>query len=145
MKTATARSKQRTKPSKLPPYRPQKLSPDLEAALRNGEFDFLTRFKSREKIRVAEAASDLSMSQDFIRDLVRAGELEILPLTGKGSSPTYMITTRSFLRWMVSHSNMTPRALKETLKAFMESLDQEQLALAKGFITEREARLAHFS
>ncbi len=128
----------------LPRYAEPKLTPRQIAGLQQGLFSFLHRYKGRDKITVREAAIEIQMSQSFIRELIHGGQLEAIECQAKGKSPnkTYVLLVRSFLVWMLKHSNIDADAWNDACRDLVETLDVPSLTFFAAAIEAKRARLA---
>jgi hypothetical protein len=129
----------------VPIYQRPKLTAGQERAVQLQLFSFLVKLRSREVLRVREAAEILNVSPDFIRDLLPSGKLETIELKAKGkkqSAPEYRITVRSFLTYIISCSSVTPEDWDDLLATFIDKLDPRSCDRVIQLAQTRRTRLA---
>lgn len=125
-------------------YSAPKLTTAQQAALDQGLLPFMLRFGGRDKVRVSEAAAELRMSPDFICDLCKTGAVECIEASAKATKGrqqqvTYIITVRSLILWMLTHSNIDALTWTDTVRDFVALLNKPQceqlIALASARVT----------
>jgi hypothetical protein len=128
-------------PTPLPTYRTPALTPGQHRALDQGLLPFMLKFGGRAKVSVREAASELRLSEDFIRDLCQVGELEYIRAGAKGEAKKYIILTRSLILWCLKNSNVNGDDLHESLRQLVALYDAPVLRFVVALANARLERL----
>ena len=123
-------------------YTAPKLTPRQQALVDGGLLPFMLRFGGRTTVRIDEVAKEISMSPDFLRDLVTIGAVEYVAAKAKGERPTYILTTRSVLLWLLANSNVDAAEWEDTVAQWLALQPRAALQKIAALVHARLERTA---
>jgi len=122
-------------------YRAPKFAPKVAAQIEQGLFDFLVPYR-KPSLQPNEAAKCLGeRSKDFVYDLIALGKLESVSMEARGKRPSYIVTRRSVLLYLVSRAQFDPADFQLCVRSLLETFDRALLDFTLAAATELRRRL----
>jgi hypothetical protein len=120
-------------------YRSPKLPGKAAMQLDQGFFDFLVPYR-KPTLTTREAAKALGdKSVDFVLALIQCGKLEAFGMEAKGDRPTYTVTRRSVLVYLVGRAQFDPSDFLLLVRSTLEAFDAPTLEYTARAATEIRA------
>lgn len=122
-------------------YTAPKFAPKVAAQIDQGFFDFLVPYR-KPMLQPNEAAKCFGeKSKDFVYDLIATGNLESVSMKAKGTRPSYIVTRRSVLLYLVSRAQFDPADFLLCVRSLLETFDRPTLEHTIRVATELRRRL----
>ncbi len=108
------------------PYSTPALTPKMEQAIRNGDFEFLLPY-SKALYRTDEVATTIGREQTYVRELVDNGRLEAHRDSATGTRKSNLVTRRSVVLYLAETANYDPAYLVLRIEAVLKTMRARDL------------------